>query len=108
VPLRLLRCCCGAPGYPGNMESSYVRDSRLCGNDTSQPASPARAAASCFIRLKCYLEGFCHWLQVPDLQAIGEFRDSLLKSFPPALQEHRSKHKTVWIPAYAGMTHCAR
>jgi len=34
------------------MDFSYFLDSRLCGNATS--ASPARAAASCFIRLQCY------------------------------------------------------
>jgi len=37
------------------MDCSYFLDPRLCGNATSQPAYPARAAASCFIRLKWYL-----------------------------------------------------
>jgi len=32
-----------------------------------------------------------------------EFRDSLLE-FPLAQQEHSSRHKAAWIPAYAGMT----
>jgi len=56
-----------------------------------------------------FLEGFCHWLLVPGLQANPNWRilGQPLKEFPPDLQKHRSKHKTVWIPAYAGMTHCA-
>jgi len=39
-------------GVPGNMESSYVLDCRLCGNDTL--GLPARERAGCSIRLKCY------------------------------------------------------
>jgi len=36
------------------MDCCYFLDSRFRGKDTFQPSSPARAAASCFIRLKCY------------------------------------------------------
>ena len=61
APLYLLECCCGTPGYQGNMESSYFLDSRLRGNDTPHPAVPkalpafpTRGEAISFGRLKCY------------------------------------------------------
>ena len=44
------------PRAQGNMESSYVLDSRLRGNDTL--VWPARRMAGCFIRLKCYHKTF--------------------------------------------------
>jgi len=42
------------------MESSYVLDSRLRGNDTLGLAPSGET--SCFIRLKCYLETFWFWV----------------------------------------------
>jgi len=68
---RLLCACSGVPVWqagPGNMDCCYFLDCRFRGNDTlqpaairSQPASPARAAACCFIRLKCYRHFGAGW-----------------------------------------------